>query len=408
MFRKLVLAGCVLAGLGAFTAAEAQQRANEVRLGGKDVDLTKGQDRIDLSTAKGSYVGVRLIARKGIEISKVRVVYAGAPAYDEIRNINLRAGERTRPINLGTSERFVDAVEITYKQTSNKDEARVEVFGMQTSAGARNTRTAGVVAAAKPAAQTTPTPTVPAVVKPGAPIKGKIEYAGNGEVLFAENTVGLSVDRDTVKIGADIGKFDRIRLRVLENDLDLVSLKVVYSDGEPDTLTVNRRISKGTTSSGFPLKGDRFIKELQLVYKALPKPATGTRNAIVQVLGEYSEGWLQESRKFNEGWYLLGSESAGVLGFKRDLLTVGRNSGGFTKLRFTVKNRDITLKEVKVNFRNKNSEVVPVDSKIAAGTTFGPVGLKGGFGIDTVQLVYRGRIFSREQGRAIVEVWGHE
>ena len=39
--------------------------------------------------------------------------------------------------------------------------------------------------------------------------------ANNGEVLFGVQDVGFLVDRDIIRVGSEIGKFDRIRLRVL-------------------------------------------------------------------------------------------------------------------------------------------------------------------------------------------------
>ena len=47
---------------------------------------------------------------------------------------------------------------------------------------------------------------------PAAPGK---ELPG-GEVLFGSQTVGFGIDKDVIRVGSEIGKFDRIRLRVFE------------------------------------------------------------------------------------------------------------------------------------------------------------------------------------------------
>ena len=46
----------------------------------------------------------------------------------------------------------------------------------------------------------------------------------NGEVLFGSQDVGFLVDRDVIRVGPEIGKFDRIRLRVLKNDIYVTEL----------------------------------------------------------------------------------------------------------------------------------------------------------------------------------------
>src|SRR5262245_25700754 len=60
--------------------------------------------------------------------------------------------------------------------------------------------------------------------------------ASNGEVLFGVQDVGFQVDRDIIRVGGEIGKFDRIRLRALKNEILVTDLKAIFADGSSETL----------------------------------------------------------------------------------------------------------------------------------------------------------------------------
>ena len=161
--------------------------------------------------------------------------------------------------------------------------------------------------------------------------------------MFGYQNVGFALDRDVIKVGGELGKFDRIRLRVLGNDIHIVSLKVVYVDGDCEDVAVDAEIKANKKTQWFDLKGDRFIREIQMVYRSQPNLKGQAR---VEVTGQYAQGWLGtggEGRKYNEGWVLLGAQTAGFTGFDHDTISVGENEGGFTRLRVAAKDRAITL-----------------------------------------------------------------
>ncbi len=250
---------------------------------------------------------------------------------------------------------------------------------------------------------TKPTDAAPTTAQAGKPLAG-------GEVLFGTQYVGFGVDRDVIRVGTDIGKFDRLRLRVLDNDIHINDLKVIYANGEPDTLAVNQNITKNSRTNWLNLKGDRFVKEIQMSYRSKPSLKGQAR---VEVFGEYAAGWLGpngEGRKFNEGWVLLGAQTAGFVGFDKDTIQVGRNEGGFTKIRVTVRDRAITLNELRVIYANGADDIIPVRTRVDAGSTYGPIDLKGEKrAIEKIEARYRSRFIdsgAKGKGNAVVEVWG--
>jgi Protein of unknown function (DUF2541) len=423
MFRRLVIAGLALATAGAVVTAEAQQGDKWVLLGTKEVDLKAASETIDLSKAKGNYRAIR-IQNSGdtVTLNKARVAYGDNTNHVEDRSMNLKTGERTRPIDQRGTSKFVDNVVVSWG-SENKGKANIEIWGLQAPGGEKAVRGAAAVAAAAPGAAsavkpaTGPIAAAPTSSQAATAAPGTVSQSTGGDVLFGSQTVGFGVDRDVIRVGAEVGKFDKIRLRVLDNDIFLNEMKVVYANGESETLAVAADIKQNTRTKWFNLKGDRFIKEIQLVYRARPN---FRGQAHVEVFGEYAEGWLGpvgEGRKYNSGWVMLGAQTAdffrvnsGKAGFDRDVIPVGKNEGGFKKIRVNVRDRAITLNELRVVYANGTEDIIPIKTKVEAGAAFGPLDLKnGGKPIKEILAYYRSRIFDAKavgKGKAIVEVWG--
>lgn len=424
MLRKLVLAGIAMTAAGAVSGAVAQE-GNLVKITSETIDLSKGKTQIDLSKTKGAYNGIRVRAKRGdADLTCVQVVYANGRVHNEDRLIHLLEGERSRPIDTRGESHHIDQVNIVSK--IGKGKATIEVLGYETEKGASQPRQpsklptggggcfgeAEISKAAKEAVEkkdkpqeveTTPTSPTKTEAKPG-------KARESGDVLFGAQSVGFGVDRDVIRVGAEVGKFDRIRLRVLDNDIHINEVKVIYTNGEPDLLAVNTNIPQNSKTNWLELKGDRFIKEIQLNYRSKP---SFKGQARVEVFGQFAEGWLGpngEGRKYNQGWVLLGAQTAGFVDFDNDVIPVGRNEGGFKKIRLTVKDRAITLNELRIVYASGSEDIIPVKARIDAGTTYGPIDIKGGSrSIKEIQAKYRSRFFDKSakgKGAAIVEIWG--
>jgi hypothetical protein len=232
----------------------------------------------------------------------------------------------------------------------------------------------------------------------------------NGEVLFGSQTVNFLVDRDIIRVGPEMGKFDRLRFRVLGNDIYVSSLDVIYDNDERETLLTNTRVNRNRKTSWMELRPGSFIKEVRLVYRAKPNL---NRTARVEVFGEYSDGWLGpdgEARKYNDGWVLLGTDTAGMVGYDKVTIAVGKNDGGYKKLRVSVKDRDITLRYLTVIYADgEKDEIANRRRRVNADSDFGPLELKKEDVIAEIRGGWRSRAFStskRRRAYATVQVWG--
>jgi hypothetical protein len=85
---------------------------------------------------------------------------------------------------------------------------------------------------------------------------------------LGEATVKHRAEKDEISVGADEGKFSKIKLEVRGADVEILRLKVVYRSGEDDDIEVKDNIKEGHQTRPLDLKGgDRFIKKVVLWYK---------------------------------------------------------------------------------------------------------------------------------------------
>lgn len=401
MFRRLAVAG--LAVMAAATHTPVRAADALVVIATHTIDLSGSGVSIDVSEAKGAFRGIRIRAKRGApSIDRVQIVYDDGTTHTEQRPMTLAKGQRTRPIPEAPVDEFIDTVNIVNRIGEGR--AVVEVLGIQTKAGAKrrrsDPRTDDGIAAAD-----TPPPPAPSTA----------DQAGDDhDVMFGYQNVGFGIDRDVIKVGGDLGKFNRIRLRVLGNDVRVHALKVVFVDGTQQSISLDADIAAGARSDWLPIESDRFIREIQMTYRARPGLEGQAR---VEVTGEYAKGWLGatgEGRKYREGWVLLGAQTAGFTGFDRDVIAVGENEGGFSRLRVEALDRAITLKEIRVRFASGPDEVFVMRERVDPGRPYGPLEFKGGKApIKAIEARYRSRfdlvkgLKSALDGRpAVVQVWG--
>lgn len=393
--------------LGVFAISLTSQADAQVRRGDRwklldveDVDLSKGQASINLAKARGSYKGFRIRAtRASIRLKNIQFVYSDGTSFDRDKPIQLNTGERTVPLDLRLEERFVERLNIVYDVVEEaRRDSKLQIYGLQSRRGRRAKRPAEDPVVAGP---TAPIPT-PEKIKPE-------DLKPEGDVLFGKHYVGLGLEQDIIRVDRKLGKFSSIRLLVRDHDLYVNDLKVVYDGGGEETLTVASDIAKGTRTDWLTVNGEKFIKEIHVAFRSDPD---SKKQARVEVLGKHSEAWLGpdgEGKKFNDGWVLLGARSAGFIGFDKDVIPVGDTRGGFKKLRVAVHDRSITLSQLRVVYLDGQEDIIPVKSRVGAGSTYGPIDLqRPDQQIREIRARYRSRFIDSAaagKGNAIVEIW---
>lgn len=370
--------------------AAAQGSSNEpawVKIDSRPAPAAEGTVTFDVAKVAGQWRAMRIETRGGdINLVRVEIRYLGGARYTEARTIALLEGERTRPLDFGP-DRFVDEVTVAFtRDRAVTSEPALELWGLQSPAGAKAQRDSYVP---------------PATVAASEP-------AASREILIGMQRKQSRVDSDVFPVG-EIGKFLRLKVRAPEGEVRIDRATVIYADGQADTVGLSSRLKKGMSSAWINARPDLFITRVELTYeprRTLSGPPT------VELIGELAPGWVGprgSGRDYNGGWVLLGAQTAGFFGFDRDLFPVSSNEGGFRNLRFVVKDRAITLDEVRIVYGTGGVQVIQYGKTIEAGTTFGPVAVDPARPIRELRVRYRSRYVDRAAKSwrpAIVEVWG--
>jgi hypothetical protein len=78
----------------------------------------------------------------------------------------------------------------------------------------------------------------------------------------------IGADRDVIPVGRREGRFKAIRLEARGNDVEMLDLKVVYTNGAPDDIRVRSKIREGTRTRPLDLRGrERSIRQIDMVYR---------------------------------------------------------------------------------------------------------------------------------------------
>jgi len=78
-------------------------------------------------------------------------------------------------------------------------------------------------------------------------------------------------DHDSIQVGRSEGRFKAIRLAARGNDVEMLDLKVVYANGEPDDIPVRSVLRAGRETKALDLKGgERAIQRIDMTYRSRP------------------------------------------------------------------------------------------------------------------------------------------
>ncbi|MEO1419685.1 MAG: DUF2541 domain-containing protein [Pseudomonadota bacterium] len=430
--------------------ADAKRNGEWRQIATTEVNVKRATSTIDLSKVPGKFRAFAISSGGSLfTVRRARFTYSDGRVHTERRNIRLRPGLRSKPIDRSKTGRFVDKALLTFRVgRGGRGYREVEIWGLQTPQDFAARRDGSTVVAdtstektlgtnavgATPAlagtaiatpgnavrddvagqaeiktAELTPPPPVPDLPPPLPSRVVPSDTSPAGDVLLGAQSIGFDIGQDLIRVSSKVGKFSRVRLRVLDQDVNVKAIKVTYVGGLSEGFPVNALIRPQRKSAWFPVKSNRFIDRIELSYKKRPSSASRAR---IEVFGKHADGWLGpdgEGRRYNDGWVLLAAQTAGFVGFDNDDITVGANRGGFDKIRVAVRERAITLNKIKVIYDDGETDVIPVKTRVDAGSTYGPISLReGGQKIEKIQALYRSRYVDKSAktfGSAIVEFW---
>ena len=201
-------------------------------------------------------------------------------------------------------------------------------------------------------------PPPPPPDQPPPPPAGPV-FDATGWTLLGSKDVDGKLDHDTIEVGRQEGRFDKIALVVTNSDLELLKFQITFNSGKNYEPEVRHYFKEGSRSRLIDLpptmSGEgRFIKSVQVTYKNLP----GGGRAHVDVYARGDKPTTTEPPPppvkpgFDPtGWTLLGSST--VEGKKdKDVINVGKKAGRIDQITMVVKDSDLELMSFIVTFGN--------------------------------------------------------
>jgi hypothetical protein len=387
----------------ALLAASSVAHADEwVKIGQRQVAFGGDRDTIT-ATHKGRFNKIKLkVEGNAIHVNDLKLHFGNGGMQDVSVRKNIPMGGSTRVIDLSGGNRVVNRIVMTYRTKMKRPRARgkatVTVYGRL------------ATGAAPQSPKVTPAPKA----TPKAPVK-KVEWE-----LLGSRKVQFSADQDTIPVTASEGRFAKMKLKILDNPIHLIDLKVFYGNGEVQDVKVAKDFAKGGETRVIDLSGgSRVIKKVRLRYKtklgvkrllrgqatvkvfalrvqggapapaATPKPATPKPAAPAAGSGN---------------WERLGARTVKRRA-EQDTIMVTAKDGRFTKLKFKVKNSALKMLDMKVHYGNGERQDVPLRFDIPAGGESRVIDLSGNKRV-IQKVVFRYKSARDGRGRAEVVLWG--
>jgi hypothetical protein len=222
-----------------------------VLLGEKSVAFRVDRDVINIGHGEDWYRDrrfrqLRFVAdRNDVHMMSIRLVYHNGFAEDFRVDRLIRQGD-SLPLDLRGDRSFIRRIEMVYRSRPDfRGEAVIRVFG-------------------EPSRRGPPPPPPPPMPGPGP--AAWVE-------LGCQQVALVGKDRDTIRVGRREGRFKAIRLHVRGADVEVLNLRVIYANGEPDNLEVKHFIRQGERTRPLDLRGwERAIDRIDMAYKTALNP----------------------------------------------------------------------------------------------------------------------------------------
>jgi hypothetical protein len=257
------------------------------------------------------------------------------------------------------------------------------------------------------------TATIPAVSTQAIaqPDKPKPAFDATGWTLLGSQTVDRARDRDVIAVGKYQGRFDKLTLVVVDSDLELADMTIVFGNGDRWSPKLRHAFKEGSRSRAIDLPGDnRAIAKIELAYAN----TKGGGKARVEVYGKDSKANNPNPTPDvakpigpvtwdSAGWVRLGSKKVGGKR-DRDVLRVGKYAGKFDQLTFVVHDSDLELLEFTITFGNGQKWAPALRHHFKEGSRTHVIDLPGNDRfIRSIELKYANLAGG---GAARAEVWG--
>lgn len=104
-----------------------------------------------------------------------------------------------------------------------------------------------------------------------------------GWVKLGDRKVDFKGDHDVIEVGRAEGKFTKLRLRVVEGDLELYKMRIIFANGDPYTPDTRVHFTEKDRTHDIDLPGDaRTIKRVEFSYRSENRHEP----AVIELIGK--------------------------------------------------------------------------------------------------------------------------
>lgn len=216
------------------------------RLGQRQVAFRTDRDTIMVTGVEGRFSKVMIeVQENGIEVLDLEVHFGDGTKQDVQVRERIPAGGRTRAIELPGEARVINRVVALYKTEDRRDgRATIVLWGLRVAGGD---------------------------VREGPQGGGADEGANlerDGWKALGQREVTFRAERDTIAVGRDDGRFNKIRFVVRGNAVELLDVKVTFGNGQTQDVQVREKIREGGATRVIDLGGEaRIIRTVEFVYR---------------------------------------------------------------------------------------------------------------------------------------------
>lgn len=328
--------------------AEARSRgADWVLLGEERVGFRTDRDVINVADGSQRFSQLRIEAEDNdVFLTSVGLVYQNGFREEFRVGQVLKPGENALPVELGGPRSYLKQIELVYRARPDfRGRAVVKVYG-ELQERWRDRR--------------------PAAVEPPK------EYEWLG-------TLDLTSDdrRADFDIGRDKGRFVEVRLKALDGNVRVGSMRITFANGETQRVDIDERLSENELSRRIDLQGDRrAIRSVALEARASRR----TRTARLILLGkpdrEVDRGVEAGRGRGERQFDVVGTETV-TRADRRVRFDVGRREGRFGAIRFKAEDGDVRIQDVRITFGNGETQKVTVEERLDAGEMTAVIDLEG-------------------------------
>jgi hypothetical protein len=208
--------------------------------------------------------------------------------------------------------------------------------------------------------------------------------------LLGEQTVAFGVDNDSIVVNQGEEWFRNRAFRALRfvaerNDVQLISIRIVYINGYSEDIAIDKLIRRGGQLA-VDLRGERsFLKQIDMRYRSNFGITLGDRGirfdqAVVKVYGERiqrrPEQVVDTPVVELSGWSVIDTKRFET-GSTQAVFTSRRGDGRFGQIRLKAAGEPVRIRDVQIRFRNGETQSVPIGSRLEGGEETRVIDLSG-------------------------------